>query len=163
VHDRSFLLIWHFRNSRLLELSHSCHVRDIAETSIRHSEELKVATVTITVHEQAKMISHPRNDVDVPPAPHSLAPNEPKAPIAILTPAKRAALIACLNCGGTLYRRRGVWVPTIGPSDQRISGITVADLGRDGMLTLSILGRHASAHLTSRGSWFARTAAAMAG
>jgi hypothetical protein len=70
-----------------------------------------------------------------------------------LTRAKRAALIACLNGGGTLYKRRGVWMPSpVGPSDQRISGI--------GMLTLSILGRHASAHLTPRGSWFARTAAA---
>ena len=107
------------------------------------------------------MISHPRDEVDAPPASHSLSPNEPKAPIAILTRAKRAALIACLNGGGTLYKRRGVWVPSpVGPSDQRISGITVADLGRDGMLTLSILGRHASAHLTPRGSWFARTAAA---
>src|SRR5262249_35064580 len=85
------------------------------------------------------MISHPRDDVDAPPAPHSLMPNEPKAPIAILTPAKRAALIACLTGGGTLYRQRGVWVPSVSSSDKRISGITVADLGRDGMLTLSIL------------------------
>ena len=136
-------------------------MRDVAETSIRHSEGLKVTTAMSTVHEQAKMISHPRDEVDAPPASHSLSPNEPKAPIAILTRAKRAALIACLNGGGTLYKRRGVWVPSpAGSSDQRISGITVADLGRDGMLTLSILGRRASAHLTPRGSWFARTAAA---
>jgi hypothetical protein len=115
------------------------------------------------------------------PAASSLAPNEPKAPISILTPAKRAALMACLS-GGTLEKQRGVWTPSSGgpcdkrisgitvadlgrdgmpssggPCDKRISGITVADLGRDGMLSVTILGRHASAHLTTRGSWFART------
>jgi hypothetical protein len=38
--------------------------------------------------------------------------------------------------------------------------MTVADLGRDGMLTLTVLGKNASAQLTPRGNWFARTAAA---
>jgi hypothetical protein len=38
--------------------------------------------------------------------------------------------------------------------------MTVADLGRDGMLTLTVLGKSASAQLTTRGNWFARTAAA---
>ena len=91
-----------------------------------------------------------------PPASYPL--NEPRAPISILTPAKRAALIACLT-GGTLHKRRGVWTSSLAdPCDKRISGVTVADLSRDGMLTLTILGRHASAHLTTRGSWFARTA-----
>jgi hypothetical protein len=86
--------------------------------------------------------------------------DEPRAPISILTPAKRAALIACLTGGGTLHKRRGVWTASLAdPCDKRISGVTVADLSRDGMLTLTILGRHASAHLTTRGSWFARTAA----
>jgi hypothetical protein len=71
-------------------------------------------------------------------AASSLAPNEPKAPISILTPAKRAALIACLN-SGTLEKQRGVWAaPYPGPCDKRISGITVADLGRDGMLSLTM-------------------------
>jgi len=94
-----------------------------------------------------------------PPA-SSLAPNEPRAPISILTPAKRAALMACLNGSGTLEKRRGVWTPSsAGLCDKRISGVTVADLGRDGMLSLTTLGRHASAQLTTRGSWFARTAA----
>jgi hypothetical protein len=32
-----------------------------------------------TVHEQAKMTSHPRDEVDGPSASHSLSPNEPKA------------------------------------------------------------------------------------
>jgi hypothetical protein len=106
------------------------------------------------------MISHPVDEVDAPPESHSLAPNEPKAPIAMLTRAKRAALVTCLHGGGTLYKHRGVWVPSpIDPSEQRISGITVADLGRDGMLALRFEGRRASARLTARGSWFARTAA----
>jgi len=70
---------------------------------------------------------------------------------------KRAALIACVN-GGSLHRRRGVWTaPSAGVGDRPISGATVADLGRDGMLTLSVLQGSAYARLTARGSWFART------
>ena len=88
---------------------------------------------------------------------HRLHPMNLEPPISILTPAKRAALIACLS-GGILEKQRGVWTPSSGgPCDKRISGITVADLGRDGMLSLTMLGRHASAQLTTRGSWFART------
>ena len=65
------------------------------------------------------------------------ASDEGRAPTAILSSAKRAALIACLN-GGSLHKRGGVWtVPNA--SDNPISGATVADLGRDGMLTLSVL------------------------
>jgi hypothetical protein len=96
-------------------------------------------------------------------APHSadsllrLGPDEPRAPTAILSPAKREALCACLE-GGILVRQVGVWTsPSAGPGDKPISGITVADLGRDGMLVLNILRRSASAKLTGRGSWFART------
>jgi len=93
-------------------------------------------------------------------ASRNTAPNEPRAPLSILTPAKCAALIACLNGGGTLHKQRGVWTPSsAGPCDKRISGITVADLRREGMLTLTMVGKHASAQLTTRGSWFARTAA----
>ena len=89
-----------------------------------------------------------------------LTPDEPRAPISILTPAKRAALIACLIGGGTLHKQRGVWTPaSAGPGDKHIAGITVADLSRDGMLTITMLSKHASAQLTTRGSWFARTAA----
>jgi hypothetical protein len=84
--------------------------------------------------------------------------DETRAPTAILSPAKRAALRACLN-GGILERRRGVWIsPSAGACDKPVSGITVADLGRDGLLTsLSTLRGSASATLTIRGSWFART------
>jgi hypothetical protein len=43
--------------------------------------------------------------------------------------------------------------------EKPISGATVADLGRDGMLTLTMLRGSASARLTARGDWFARTVA----
>ena len=113
---------------------------------------------TTTVHEKAGMTApHSPNNLIPAPGPHQLAPNEPKAPIAILTPAKRAALIACLDGSGTLHKRRGVWTTDSGQA--RISGTTVADLGRDGMLTLTVLGRQASARLTARGNWYARTVA----
>jgi hypothetical protein len=97
-----------------------------------------------------------REQSPVAPLP-SLAPNEPRAPTVILSPAKRAALIACLN-GGSLHKQRGVWSAPAGGGDRPLSGVTVADLGRDGMLTLSLLKGRASARLTTRGSWFARTA-----
>jgi hypothetical protein len=89
-----------------------------------------------------------------------LAPDEPRAAIAILSPAKRAALIACFNGGGTLHKQCGVWTTPSSSSacDKPVSGITVADLGRDGMLMLSKLRGAASARLTPRGNWFARTA-----
>ena len=87
-----------------------------------------------------------------------LASDESRAPTAILSSAKRAALIACLN-GGSLHKRCGVWTaPSASVGDKPISGVTVADLGRDGMLTLSILRESAHARLTARGNWFARTA-----
>ena len=95
-----------------------------------------------------------------PASRRELARDEPHAPTAILSSAKRAALIACLN-GGNLHKRCGVWTAlSASVGDKPISGGTVADLGRDGMLTLSVLHGSASAHLTARGSWFARTAVA---
>jgi hypothetical protein len=88
-----------------------------------------------------------------------LAPDEPRAPTDVLSPVKRAALIACLNGGGSLHKRCGAWATPSGSAcDKPIFGITVADLGRDGMLTLCKLAGTASARLTARGSWFARTA-----
>jgi hypothetical protein len=88
-----------------------------------------------------------------------LASDERRAPIGTLSLAKRAALLACLN-GGSLHRRCGVWsAPSSDVCDKPICGVTVADLGRDGMLTLSTLDGKAMARLTERGSWFARTAA----
>jgi hypothetical protein len=88
-----------------------------------------------------------------------LAPDEPRAPTAILSPAKRAALMACL-ADGTLCKQRGVWTsPRDTTSDRRIAGITVADLARDGMLTVNAIDKRAVAQLTVRGSWLARTIA----
>jgi hypothetical protein len=66
-----------------------------------------------------------------------------------------------LKGGGSLHKRYGVWVSeAAGTDDKPVSGMTVADLSRDGMLTITMLGKSASAQLTTRGSWFARTAAA---
>jgi hypothetical protein len=86
------------------------------------------------------------------------APEKSRAPTASLSPTKRAALIACFN-GGSLHKRDGTWrASSASTHDKPVSGVTVADLGRDGMLMLSILQGSASARLTTRGSWFARTA-----
>jgi hypothetical protein len=83
-----------------------------------------------------------------------LAPSEPRAMIAILSAAKRNALVACFNASG-LHKKDGAWH---GPADGTpISGVTVADLARDGMLTLTTDRRLGSARLTERGNWFART------
>ena len=83
-----------------------------------------------------------------------LAPSEPRAPIAILSPAKRNALIACFNAGG-LHKRDGAWHGL--PGGKSVSGMTTADLARDGMLTVTTNHRIGSARLTERGNWFART------
>lgn len=80
-----------------------------------------------------------------------LMPNEPPAPASALSPAKRAALIACLT-GGSLSKQRGFWV-----SPHRINllspiaGVTVADLARDGMLNIVWIGKRAVARVTVRG------------
>jgi hypothetical protein len=83
-----------------------------------------------------------------------LAHGEPRALIAILSVAKRNALVACFNASG-LHKKDGAWH---GPADGKpVSGVTVADLARDGMLTLNTDRRLGSARLTERGNWFART------
>jgi hypothetical protein len=65
-----------------------------------------------------------------------------------------------LKGDGTLHKRYGVWASeAAGAGDKPVSGMTVADLSRDGMLMITLLGKCASAQLTTRGSWFARTAA----
>jgi hypothetical protein len=43
------------------------------------------------------------------------------------------------------------------PEGKHISGVTVADLARDGVFTVFKNLRHGSAQLTERGQWFART------
>jgi len=91
----------------------------------------------------------------LPPAPlRLLAPGEPPAQIDILSPARRNALIACFNAG-RLHKKDGAWRGPLGGIAQ--SGITIADLARDGMLTVTKTHRLGSAQLTERGNWFART------
>jgi hypothetical protein len=87
-----------------------------------------------------------------------LESKEQRAPIAILTPAQCKALLVCLGAGA-LFRSRGAWGAEGDTRGQRISGITIADLGRDGMLTIDVSGKYKSARLTPKGSWFARTIA----
>jgi hypothetical protein len=99
----------------------------------------------------------PASQVAAPqvPAPRlPLAPSEPRALIAILSAAKRSALVACFNANG-LHKKDGAWHGV--PDGKRVSGVTVADLARDGMLTLTTDHGLGSARLTERGSWFART------
>ena len=63
-------------------------------------------------------------------------------------------LVACVNAGG-LHEKDGAWH---GPPDGKpVSGMTTADLARDGMLTVTTNHRFGSAQLTERGNWFART------
>ena len=83
-----------------------------------------------------------------------LAPNEPPAPIANLSPAQRNALVAYINAGG-LYKQAGAWHGPFG--GKPLAGVTIANLARDGMLTVSTNHRLGSAKLTGRGNWFART------
>jgi hypothetical protein len=80
--------------------------------------------------------------------------SEPRARVAGLSPAKRHALVACLNASG-LSKKNGAWHGA--PGAKPVSGVTVADLARDGLLTVSIDHRIGSARLTERGNWFART------
>ena len=86
--------------------------------------------------------------------PSSFAPGERHAPIADLSPSKRSALMACFKAGG-LNKKDGAWHGA--PGGTPVSGITTADLARDGMLTVTTNKRNGSARLTERGNWFART------
>src|SRR5499425_2108782 len=83
-----------------------------------------------------------------------LAPSEPRPPIAILSPAKRNALVAGFSAGG-LHKKGGAWHGP--PGGKPVSGMTTADLARDGMLTVTTNHRFGSAQLTERGNWFVRT------
>jgi hypothetical protein len=80
--------------------------------------------------------------------------NKRRAPDAVLSPTKRTAVIECFNNNG-LHKRRGYWWGTL--EGKHISGVTVADLARDGIFSVVINLRHGSARLTERGQWFART------
>ena len=79
---------------------------------------------------------------------------ERPAPIAILSVTKRTAVIECFENSG-LQKRNGYWG---GPLEGRhISGVTVADLARDGLFSVITNRPHASARLTALGQYFART------
>jgi hypothetical protein len=92
--------------------------------------------------------------------PEASSSLERRAPIEQLSPIKQRALVACLRGDGIIYKRLGAWIPLhADPHEGRISGITVSDLRRDGLLTINVTNKQASARLTPRGAWFARTAA----
>jgi hypothetical protein len=99
-----------------------------------------------------------RNGKLIPESTRSLQ-HDQRAPIEELSPIKRRALVACLQGDGVLYRRFGKWIPYAGSYEDCVSGITVADLSRDGLLAISTFHKHASARLTARGMWFAQTVA----
>jgi hypothetical protein len=80
--------------------------------------------------------------------------NKRGAPVAILSRTKRTAIIECFNNNG-LHKRNGYWCGT--PEGKHISGVTVADLARDGMFSVERNFPPGSALLTERGQWFART------
>jgi hypothetical protein len=104
---------------------------------------------------QGNALEHPFDTELISPAPLLLlTANERPAPIANLSPAKRNALLACIKADG-LYKKAGAWH---GPCGGRpLSGVTIADLARDGLLTVTIDNRLGSARFTERGKWFART------
>jgi hypothetical protein len=81
-----------------------------------------------------------------------VAASRPRALVAILSAAKQNALVACFIANG-LHKTEGAWHGV--PDSKSISGVTVADLARDGMLTMDR--RLGSAQLTERGTWFAQT------
>jgi hypothetical protein len=95
-----------------------------------------------------------RSETISSPRVRVLAPWERRAPIAYLSPSKRSALEACFDAG-ELYKKDGAWHGA--PGGKPISGITTADLARDGMLTVTTKHRNGSARLTERGNWFVRT------
>ena len=82
------------------------------------------------------------------------ARNERRAAISLLSPAKQTALIEAFNNNG-LQKQKGYWRGS--PDSEPISGGTVADLSRDGMLTVTTIRQRGSAQLTERGSGFGRT------
>src|SRR5262245_38224537 len=74
-----------------------------------------------------------RGETICPSSVSVLAAGERHAPIAELSAAKRAALVACFNAGG-LNKKDGAWHGALG--GKPISGITTADLAREGMRIL---------------------------
>jgi hypothetical protein len=104
------------------------------------------------------------------PAPQEAHAENPRNPTGIifvgnrhddfpdLSVIKQWALILCLEGDGTLHKRSGAWTLYPESHEARVSGVTVADLARDGLLTIVMREKRAYACLTPRGAWFARTA-----
>ena len=84
----------------------------------------------------------------------ALTTNRPRAPIAVLSLAKRTAMIECFNNSNGLHKHNGCWCGE--PKGKHISGVTVADLARDGMFSVVTNRSHGSARLTERGQSCAR-------
>lgn len=83
--------------------------------------------------------------------------DETPAPIIGLSMAKHIALIEC-HIAGQLNKLHGSWGAE--GTLARIAGVTVSDLARDGMLVVNTASfRKATARLSERGAWFARTLA----
>jgi hypothetical protein len=61
--------------------------------------------------------------------------NKSYAPVIVLSPTKRTAVIECFSDKG-LHKCNGYWCG--GPEGTHISGVTVADLARDGMFFVVI-------------------------
>ena len=134
--------------------SNSCSICEIVALRFR---KLAMLEKNQRHDEKPNSISEPIE----PAAFLQLEAGERPAPIDILSPAKRAALVAFLYGDGSLHKSRGVWTARSAIAcAKRIYGVTIADLARDGMVTLTVVGKSASARLTARGDWFARTLAA---
>ena len=89
---------------------------------------------------------------------YPLRPVDGRRGSAELTASKKRALLACLAGDGALYQYRGTWRGSAGAHDF-ISGITVADLVRDGLLVLATDAVAAPAQLTLLGKWYAHSSA----
>jgi hypothetical protein len=88
-----------------------------------------------------------------------LEPGETPAPVACLSHSKRAALITCVKGDGTLRKCGGIWsAPSTAGDHRPIFGVTVADLCREGMMTITVAGKNPVAKLTPQGMWYGRTA-----
>ena len=138
--DVAFLWIVHFRHSL---------PSDFQPQGTRRKGELNIMTILQDHTGESNGRNEPTSTL---PAPR--LPGEPRAPVAILSAAKHSALIACFNAG-ELTKKNGAWHGL--PEGKPTSGVTIADLARDGMLTLSTQARVVSARLTEQGHWFART------
>jgi hypothetical protein len=83
-----------------------------------------------------------------------LGPTERRAPVLHLSATNQWAIIECFNNGG-LRKYNGSWHGSL--EGKPISGNTVANLSRDGLLAVTKHKQAGSARLTERGERFART------